>query len=365
MLARVDNITYNLFGVPSAPSNTASASLLDATYTATHTTFTLAAGDATVRLDFLSPVSPNDYVRQSLPFSYLTVFASSSRRSTIQIYSDVDETWTGQSGNTVAEATTNAGATVFQLMVANAVVYSQNSRDQALWGQVVFASRPSTSSVLTSQSGGAAVVRGQFVSSGALSGALPSYAANDVVGFAHDLGSVSSEQSVTFAVGYTREQEVDYLGHARTGYYRATYPDAVSAVSHFLDDYVAAARESQTIDVTLDNRATDAAGTKYSDILALTTRQVWGAMDVTIPLDTLDTNDVLVFMKEISSDGNVNTVDVIYPAFPIFYVMNPDYIRLLLQPVLRYLATGRWTQVTITRPIRHMIPSTVSDAHSV
>lgn len=345
MLARVDDITYNLFGVPSAPSNTVSASLLDATYTATHTTFTLAAGDATFRLDFLSPVSPNDYVRQSLPFSYLTVFASSSRSSKIQIYSDVDETWTGQSGNTVAKATAAAETTVFQLTAANAVVYSQNSRDQALWGQVVFASRRSNSSVLTSQSGGAAVVRGQFVSSGALSGALPSYAAKDVVGFAHDLGSVSTEQSVTFAVGYTREQEVNYLGNARTGYYRATYPDPVSAVSHFLDDYVAAASESQSIDVTLENRAIDAAGTNYSDILALTTRQVWGAIDVTIPLDTLDTKDILVFMKEISSDGNVNTIDVIYPAFPIFYVMNPDYIRLLLEPVMRYLATGRWTQV--------------------
>lgn len=349
VLARVDGQTYNLFGVPSALSNTLSASLLDATYTATHTTFTLAAGDATFRLDFLSPVSPNDYVRQSLPFSYLTVFASSSRSSRIQIYSDVDETWTGQSGNTTAAATAAGRTTVFQLTAANAVVYSQNARDQALWGQVIFASRPSSTSALTSQSGSATTVRGQFVSNGgfnaALSGALPLYAAKDVVGIAHDLGSVSTEQSVTFAIGYTREEEVNYLGSARTGYYRATFPDPVSAVGHFLDDYVAAATESQSIDSTLETRAVEAAGTNYSDILALSTRQAWGAIDVTIPNDTLDTNDVLVFMKEISSDGNVNTIDVIYPAFPIFYVMNPEYIRLLLEPVMRYLAAGRWTQV--------------------
>lgn len=284
-------------------------------------------------------------MRQSLPFSYLTVFASSRQSSRIQIYSDVDETWTGQTGQTVAEATGVGGTAVFQLAVANAVLYSQNPRDQALWGQVVFASRPSSSSVLTSQSGCAASVRGQFVTSGALSGALPSYAAKDVVGLAHDLGSVSTEQSVTFAIGYTREAEVNYLGNERTGYYRATYPDPVSAVGHFLDDYAAAATESKSIDSTLENRAVKAAGTNYSDIVALSTRQAWGAIEVTIPNDTLDTNDILVFMKEISSDGNVNTIDVIYPAFPIFYVMNPDYIRLLLEPVLKYLAAGRWTQV--------------------
>ena len=245
----------------------------------------------------------------------------------------------------MASATAAGGTAVFQLTAANAVVYSQNPRDQALWGQVIFASRPSSSSVLTSQSGSAADVRGHFVSSGALSGALPSYAAKDVVGLAHDLGSVSTEQSVTFAVGYNRDEEVNYLGNARTGYYRATYPDLVSAVGHFLDDYEAAATESQSIDLTLKTRAVEAAGTNYSDILALSTRQVWGAIDVTIPSDTLDTADILVFMKEISSDGNVNTIDVIYPAFPIFYVMNPDYIRLLLEPVMRYLTTGRWTQV--------------------
>lgn len=345
VLARVDGIAYNLFGVPSAPNNTVSATLLDATYTATHTTFTLAAGAATFRLDFLSPVSPNDYVRQSLPFSYLTVYASSNRSSRIQVYSDVDETWTGQSGNTVVVATVASQTSVFQLTVANAVVYSENPGNQSLWGQVVFASRPSSSSRLTSKSGRASFVRGRFISSGALSGASRAYAAKHVVGHAHDLGSVSTEQSVTFAIGYTREAEVNYLGDARTGYYRAIYPDSVSAVSHFLDDYVAAATESQSVDSILETHAVEAAGTNYSDILALSTRQAWGSIDVTIPSDTLDTNDILVFMKEISSDGNVNTIDVIYPAFPIFYVMNPEYIRLLLEPVLRYLATGRWAQV--------------------
>ncbi|MCJ1463316.1 hypothetical protein MMC07_001923 [Pseudocyphellaria aurata] len=358
-MARVDGVTYSLFGVPSAPSKSLSASLLNAVYTSTHTIFTLAAGDATFRLDFLSPVSPNDYVRQSLPFSYLTVFASSSRSLSIQIYSDVDETWTGQSGNTIAKATAAGETTVFQLTVTNANLYFQNRMDQALWGQVVFASRPSSSSVLTSQSGSAASVRGQFVTSGALSGTLPSYAAEDIVGLAHDLGSVSAEQSVTFAVGYTREAAVNYLGNARTGYYRATYPDPVSAVGHFLDDYAAAATESKMIDMTVEDRANEIAGTAYADILALSTRQAWGAIDVTIPIESLDTNDILVFMKEISTDGNVNTIDVIYPAFPIFYVMNPDYIKFLLEPVLRYLATGRWTQPYVVHDIGSSYPNAI------
>lgn len=342
----MDGITYNLFGVPSPQNSTLSASLLSASFTATHTIFKLAAGNANFQLDFLSPVSPNHYVRQSLPFSYLTVFASSNFGSRIQVYSDIDETWTGQSGSTLSKTTAGAGTSVFQLTAINPHLYSQNAGNQALWGQVVFASRQSNSSTLTSKSGSVASVRGKFISSGSLS-SLPSiYAAGDVIGLAHDLGSVSIEKSVTFAIGYVREATVNYLGNTRTGYYRAIYPDPVGAVNHFLNDYPAAALESQSIDSRLECAAVKAAGTNYSDILKLSTRQAWGAIDVTIPNDTLDTDDILVFMKEISSDGNVNTIDVIYPAFPIFYVMNPEYIKLLLEPVMRYLASGRWAQVS-------------------
>lgn len=345
VLARVDNETYSLFGAPSSPSGTRLASLLSARYTATHTIFILAAGTATLELDFLSPVSPRSYLRQSLPFSYLTVRATSASGCRIQIYSDIDESWTGQSGNTVSNFTSSTRDFIFQLSVNDAAVYSQNGRDQALWGEAIYASRSSNLSILTVQSGNMATVRDYFVSHGNLNGLLYSYAAEDVVALSHDLGVVSAEQSVTFAVGYAREKAINYVGNARTGYYRSIYQDILSAVQFFLDDHPAAEVESHSLDSSLEIAAIAAGGTNYSDILALSTRQAWGAIDVTIPDDTLDTNDILVFMKEISTDGNVNTVDVIYPAFPIFYVMNPEYIRLLLEPVLQYLGTGRWTQV--------------------
>lgn len=47
-------------------------------------------------------------------------------------------------------------------------------------------------------------------------------------------------------------------------------------------------------------------------------------------------------MKEISSDGNINTVDLIFQTWPIFISLNPEWIRLLFQPVLSYLNSGAW-----------------------
>ncbi len=45
----------------------------------------------------------------------------------------------------------------------------------------------------------------------------------------------------------------------------------------------------------------------------------------------------MAFMKEVSTDGNVNTLaDLLPRALPAFYVLAPDYIRLLLEPVLTF-----------------------------
>lgn len=67
-------------------------------------------------------------------------------------------------------------------------------------------------------------------------------------------------------------------------------------------------------------------------------------MQITVPHDTLNIDDTFVFLKEISSNGNVNTLFVIYPTFPILYILAPDYIRYLIQPYLIYLNSGYWPQ---------------------
>lgn len=66
-------------------------------------------------------------------------------------------------------------------------------------------------------------------------------------------------------------------------------------------------------------------------------------MEVTLPSANLKA-DPYVFLKEISTNGNVNTIDVIYPAVTAMTVLAPEWIKYLLGPVVDYLATGRWPQ---------------------
>ncbi|KAL9616903.1 MAG: hypothetical protein Q9160_008251 [Pyrenula sp. 1 TL-2023] len=344
VIARVDNQTYNLFGVPSPAANTIAADLLSGTYTATHSVFVLSAGSAEITLDFFSPVSFKDYVRQSLPFSYLTVGAvgTNGARPVVQVYSDIDDTWTGQSENTIADFTTSGDAAIYRLSAAGQALYAQSANEQALWGEAVFASSPTDGSRLSTASGASATIRGQFVSQGSLSGNHPQWSTSDVFAITHNLGDVFTEKYATFAIGYVREAAINYLGAAQTGYYRATYPDTISAVTHFLSDFDAASLESTTLDGTIVNTATSIAGSNYSDILSLSLTQTFGGIDLTIPNDTLCTSSPSAFIKEISSDGNVNTIDIIVELLPFFSVFNPDWLRLMLDPVISYLESGRY-----------------------
>lgn len=63
-------------------------------------------------------------------------------------------------------------------------------------------------------------------------------------------------------------------------------------------------------------------------------------MEITIPTNTLDASNPYVFLKEMSIDGNVNTVDVIYATIAALGVFDPDWIKLLLDPMASYLKSG-------------------------
>lgn len=72
VIVRVDGQAYSLMGVPDLESSGIHpATVRRAEFTATHTLFDLTAGPVSLTLDFFSPVSPSNYVRQSLPFSKL------------------------------------------------------------------------------------------------------------------------------------------------------------------------------------------------------------------------------------------------------------------------------------------------------
>jgi hypothetical protein len=94
-------------------------------------------------LEFFSPIFPLDYIRQSLPFSYLTVSATGLKGATAdaQIYSDIDNSWTGQFGEDVQTnwgyALSSASTQIFNLTPGGTAEFSEVN-DMAQWGTAVY-----------------------------------------------------------------------------------------------------------------------------------------------------------------------------------------------------------------------------------
>lgn len=88
----------------------------------------------------------------------------------------------------------------------------------------------------------------------------------------------------------------------------------------------------------------------YYTIVSLSARQVMGAYVYAIPPSSAMScsegshgwNDEVpvMFQKEISSDGNINTVDVLYPATPFFLWANPDMLKYTLEPMYQNTESG-------------------------
>ena len=310
-------------------------------------------------------MAPADYVRQSLPYSYLTVSASGTNgcNPSVQIYTDIDDSWLGIDSDVSYNLSTTGPTSLFQWVANGQATYTQSSNEQALWGTVVYASQPGCNNAsLTATAGPMSDVRNQFTGSGKLSRSTSTWASGSVTAFSHDLGNVSSSGSdVTYAIGVARDQAVSYLGADWTHYYRATYPDIPSAVNHFLNDYAGASADSQALDAAVASAANTAGGANYSDIVTLSVRQAYASCDFTILDGTKDTSDPLIFLKEISSDGNVNTLDVLFPIHPIFYVLNAASIRHIVEPVARFLNSGQWAENYACHDIGAAYP--IADGH--
>lgn len=88
-MVRVDNETFTWMG---APLNIPSANQTGYEYTSTRSIFTIEVNNkVSLKVTFLSPLTPKDLRRQSLVFSYMNVDVSSLDGSghDVQIYTDV------------------------------------------------------------------------------------------------------------------------------------------------------------------------------------------------------------------------------------------------------------------------------------
>lgn len=216
---------------------------------------------------------------------------------------------------------------------------------QGEWGYWYWATDVSDST--TYQSGEDTVVRGQFSSNGTLTNSVDTnYRAiqNDwpVFAFASNLGSVSSSPvSTLFSLGLTQEEAVQFEGASDyaplPSLWTSYFDTELDALSFFHTDYSTASSLSSEFDTKVSTDSLALGGNDYLTLTSLSARQAFGATQLCGTEDKM-----YLFLKEISSDGNVNTVDVTFPAYPFFIYTNPEYLKLVLEPLYENQEAGKY-----------------------
>ena len=347
-IARIDGTSFVFAG---APGNVGAAMKLESrALTPTKTEYVMSAGGIALTVSFLSPVEPTDLKRQSAPIGYVTTSARATDGAAhaVSVYFDISGEWahgdSTQKINWARETVPHAGGSLIAQSVTPAAPQQlKEVNDYPAWGTAFIATAQSAG--VTSAIGQDTVVRGRAVSRGKLDGTLDTNmprAIDDawpVLGLAFDLGQVAATASApaTLVIGHARDPAVSYLGQSVPPLWRSYWPTWEAMVADAYDDAAGAVARMTALDARILGDARAAGGEHYAALCALAFRQAFGGTELVGTPDK-----PWLMLKEISSDGNVSTVDVVYPASPAFLYTSPLLLSLMLEPLLAYAETGGW-----------------------
>ncbi|KAF2401026.1 DUF1793-domain-containing protein [Trichodelitschia bisporula] len=349
-MIRVDGTVYQWMGNPGAPN----ADQVSFIYTSTQSIFTfIIEKKVQLIVTFLSPVTPLDLKRQSLEFSYMTVDVSSIDGKThdVKLYTDISAEWAAGEQDAIVEWSQDdtRHTAYYKVSRRDQIAFSESDEPDgngmADWGSIFYASDHGR--LLTQAVGQDSVVRGMFKDRGILNGTFDTQfrAVNDrwpVFAFSHNIGNVGSQAfNARFTIGLTQRQAVQFLGAqglvSLPPLWTNYFADELEALDFFHNDFT----NMQSISTDLDRKvAADsiaAGGMNYLAITSLSVRQAFGATELVGNKDK-----TYLFMKEISSNGNTQTVDVVFPLHPIILYTNPDLLRLMLDPLFENQESGHY-----------------------
>jgi Domain of unknown function (DUF5127)/Domain of unknown function (DUF4965)/Domain of unknown function (DUF1793)/Domain of unknown function (DUF4964) len=351
-LVDIDGTAYAWAGQPQVNGTVVPAlSQTSLQVTATRSIFTANAGGVQLVAEFLSPIEPGDLRRTSVPFTLLTVSVSAIDQASheVQVYADITGEWVSSvETDPISWNTVTSGANRYwTIQLQNPTPLSETSQ-MADWGTAVWGA-PRTANQ-TYQAGYADDVWAQFAANRSLANSVdPNFRAIDsnqpVFAFAYDLGTVGGrgswpELSVSFAIGHVRTPILSYGPDATPilPWWTKYWSDWTGPADFFLEDADAARERATALDVRIQGASIYAVDEGYSAATALAARQCYGGFELGIGPD----GEPWLLGKEISSDGDDNTVDIWDQAYLMFLYLDPALIPLEMEPILTWCASDGW-----------------------
>lgn len=345
-MARIDGKPFRLLG--SSPADAPKMTLKGSEITPTRTIYSFEDAGIMLVMTFTTPVLPYDLAVLSRPVSYVSWrFASTDgREHEVAIYFDATAELVV---NTPDQKVTwsrlkKEGMDVLSVGSLEQPVLAKSGDDLRIdWGYLylVCPASQQAGSVITDY----ASARMTFVRSGKLPPnddlRMPRQADDAWPVLAYTFGAprTGAQGSEFFLVlAYDDVYSIEYLNRRLPAYWKSTGMRIDELLERSVGEYGTLLSQCQKFDEEFVADLRKAGGEHYAKIASLAYREAFAAHKLAADVD----GTPMLFPKENFSNGCIATVDVIYPAAPIFLLLNTELLKATLTPVMNYSMLKRW-----------------------
>lgn len=151
------------------------------------------------------------------------------------------------------------------------------------------------------------------------------------------LCTVRTERKGVITLAYDEIKPIEYFHEQLDEYYTKYYESFATMVSAAIREYPEIKKMCDAFDSLLMKEA----GTyneEYQYITSLAYRQAIAAHKLVEDKE----GNIIFLSKENDSNGCIGTLDVTYPSIPLFLKYNPELVKGMLRPIIKYAKSEQW-----------------------
>lgn len=344
-LIRVDGQSYRLMG--DDPTDVPAIPQIGLKVTPTRSIYEFENANVHVTMTFMTADLPHDLNVLSRPLSYITwkVRSIDGAAHSVSIYDSTSSELAVNSTDQTVNWTRHTMGPLTALSVGSdeQKLLSPAGDDTRIdWG---YAYTVAPTAGATSAMGGDQEVLASFTGNGTLptsDDTRQHRAVSDdqpVLAYEFNLGKVTAAPVARHVmIGYDEIWSIKFAGTKLRPYWRrngATPSDLFQAAER---DYPSLMARCAKFDEDLTADLTKVGGVRYAQMASLALRESFAANGL-----AADANkQPLLFTKENTSNGDIATVDVIFPQDPMMILLSPTLAKATVAPVLAYASSPAW-----------------------
>lgn len=344
-LVRIDGKSFRIMG--SEPSDLPALEQTSAGVTLTHTRYAFSGAGVGIELTFFTPAFLEDMDLLSRPVTYLmwTAHSVDGLQHNVSVMLDASPalaaSFDGQS--VVSTRHNTATSQVLSVGTREQAVLNRSGDDLRIdWGyfNLGVPNNEAAELTLSKQQARMFVKTGHLSATDAMEGPEPQGRDESHLAVVFSLGSVNAAPVARHVLlSYTEGYAIQLMHQNLRPYWQRNNKPVAVMLDEAETEYSALDRRGVLFDEELTADLIRVGGEHYAWLCTLAYRQAIGAHVLVADAK----GRPMLFAKENFSNGDIATVDVLYPSSPIFLLLNPRLLEAQVLPVMEYAAMrDRW-----------------------